>query len=154
MAEKNNKVDSKFSYVGAFWLPDSADKDPDTGTLSSDARHINLTTAPVYKELKSSDFKQFFNSMQSQTVETIETVHGRISDGDCAASLRRTTLGSPTCASISLLPPASFEFPFVSWACTSAALMIHVSIQRDTHSRTGIAGCRNTLPRYGNRTRS
>ena len=83
MAEKNNKVDSKFSYVGAFWFPDSADKDPDTGTLSSDADHINLTTAPVYKELKSSDFKQFFNSMRSQTVETIETVHGRISDGDC-----------------------------------------------------------------------
>jgi len=45
---KNLRLDSRFSMIGAFWLPET----PDTilkGTLVSDEREINFITAPEYE---------------------------------------------------------------------------------------------------------
>ncbi len=48
MADKNLRLDSRFSMIGAFWSPEA----PATimkGTLVSDDREINFTTAPEYE---------------------------------------------------------------------------------------------------------
>ena len=69
--------------IGAFWTPGATGDKPDTGTLAADDHHITLTTAPVYRELKPTDLKAVFESMQALKTETVETVHGRITEGDC-----------------------------------------------------------------------
>ncbi|HMF79158.1 MAG TPA: hypothetical protein VK604_26095 [Bryobacteraceae bacterium] len=48
MANKNLRLDSRFSIIGAFWSPET----PDTimkGPLVSDEREINFITAPEYE---------------------------------------------------------------------------------------------------------
>jgi hypothetical protein len=50
MADKNLRLDSRFSMIGAFWSPET----PDTimkGTLVSDEREIDFITAPEYESI-------------------------------------------------------------------------------------------------------
>lgn len=48
MADKNLRLDSRFSMLGAFWLPETPDSIM-KGTLVSDGREINFITAPEYE---------------------------------------------------------------------------------------------------------
>ena len=48
MADKNLRLDSRFSMIGAFWSPDTPDTIL-TGTLVSNEREINFITAPEYR---------------------------------------------------------------------------------------------------------
>jgi hypothetical protein len=48
MADKNLHLDSRFSIIGAFWLPETPDVILN-GTLVSDEREINFITAPEYE---------------------------------------------------------------------------------------------------------
>ena len=47
MSEKPNRLDSQFSLMGAFWLPDAPDI-IQSGTLSSDERKLTFSTSPNY----------------------------------------------------------------------------------------------------------
>ena len=47
MADEHNRLDSKFSVVGAFWAPETTDA-VQTGTLTADKNGITFTTAPEY----------------------------------------------------------------------------------------------------------
>lgn len=80
MADKYNRVDSQFSIIGAFWAPDSH-ADCATGTLTSDERHLTLTTAPVYKrQLAEEDYRNLFQFGQS---EIKKVIHGFTEEGIC-----------------------------------------------------------------------
>ena len=48
MADEHNRLNSKFSAVGAFWRPESTDA-VQTGSLTASESGITFTTAPEYK---------------------------------------------------------------------------------------------------------
>jgi hypothetical protein len=48
MADEHNRLDSKYSIIGAFWPPEKT-KTVQTGTLTSDEGGLTFTTAPEYK---------------------------------------------------------------------------------------------------------
>jgi hypothetical protein len=76
MADKNLRLDSRFSMIGAFWLPET----PDTilkGTLVSDEREINFITAPEYESSISMGLGMF--STPDPTM--IPALHGFTEDG-------------------------------------------------------------------------
>jgi ApeA N-terminal domain 1 len=76
MADKNLRLDSRFSMIGAFWSPET----PDTvikGTLVSDEREINFITAPEYERPISIGLGMF--AMPDSTM--IPALHGFTQDG-------------------------------------------------------------------------
>ena len=75
MADKNLRLDSRFSMIGAFWKPET----PDTimkGTLVSDEREMNFITAPEYERPISIDPGIF--AMPDSTM--IPALHGFTQD--------------------------------------------------------------------------
>src|ERR1700733_11578742 len=76
MADKNLRLDSRFSMIGAFWSPGT----PNTilkGTLVSDERAINFITAPEYERPISITPDLF--AMPDSTM--IPALHGFTEDG-------------------------------------------------------------------------
>ncbi len=75
MADKNLRLDSRFSMIGAFWSPET----PDTimkDTLVSDEREINFITAPEYERRISIGPGTF-----APDSTTIPALHGFTQDG-------------------------------------------------------------------------
>lgn len=76
MPDKNLRLDSRFSIIGAFWSPET----PDTimkGTLVSDEREINFTTAPEYERSISTGPDLFARPASTM----IPALHGFTEDG-------------------------------------------------------------------------
>jgi hypothetical protein len=95
MADKNLRLDSRFTMIGAFWLPET----PDTimkGTLVSDKREINFITAPEYERPISRGRGTFAKPESTM----IPALHGFTQDG-------LFTL----CQLVEQLGPSSTNFP-------------------------------------------
>jgi hypothetical protein len=76
MADKNLRLDSRFSMIGAFWSPETPDTIM-TGTLVSDEREIDFITAPEYERPISIGPGMF--AMPDSTM--IPALHGFTQDG-------------------------------------------------------------------------
>jgi len=76
MADNNLRLDSRFSMIGAFWLPETPEAIM-KGTLVSDEREINFITAPEYERPISLAPGMF--SMPDTTM--IPALHGFAEDG-------------------------------------------------------------------------
>src|ERR1039457_4230696 len=81
MADKNVRLDSKFSVVSAFWKPNAADV-VYTGTLKIDNRFITFTTAPEYsRTISATSLTSAMGFIQDG--QRIPVLHGFTEDGLC-----------------------------------------------------------------------
>jgi hypothetical protein len=79
MRDEHQRLDSRFSLVGAFWRPEAKDTVL-CGTLSADSRNLTLTSAPEYtRELRPLS-QTIFND---EPPERIPVLHGFSEDGPC-----------------------------------------------------------------------
>jgi hypothetical protein len=78
MADKNVRLDSRFSVIGAFWSPETPDSIA-TGTLVADEREIKFTTAPQYNRQPSIG-RDLSNGPDSTMIPAL---HGFTEDGPC-----------------------------------------------------------------------
>jgi hypothetical protein len=81
MAEKHDRLNSKFSSVAAFWKPDTADEVA-TGTLTIDDEGIHFVTAPKYAK-GSSLGPLDFTFINIASIPRTAAWHGFFNEGDC-----------------------------------------------------------------------
>src|SRR5579872_5709398 len=81
MANEHNRLDSKFSIVGAFWVPEMTDA-VQTGTLTADENGINFTTAPEYKR-GGKGLPPLSSLFARRTRKKVPVLHGFSEDGPC-----------------------------------------------------------------------
>src|SRR5579863_3085246 len=78
MADKNLRLDSRFSVIGAFWLPETPDS-VETGTIVSDEDKITFTTAPRYERQTLSGS----SLLSLPDTKMIRAFHGFTENGVC-----------------------------------------------------------------------
>ena len=81
MADEHNRLDSKFSIVGAFWAPESTDA-VQTGTLTADENGITFTTAPEYNR-GGKGIPPLSTLFARGTRKKVPVLHGFSQDGLC-----------------------------------------------------------------------
>jgi hypothetical protein len=81
MKEEHNRLNSKFSIVGAFWAPETRDV-VRTGTLTAEDNGITFTTAPEYKT-GGKGMSPLSNFCARSTGEKLPVLHGFSEDGLC-----------------------------------------------------------------------
>ncbi len=77
MEDPDERLNSQFTVVGAFWPPDAPDA-ISTGTLKADEQKITLTTAPTYSRQPNMS-----ELLSAGTVKTIPVLHGFTQYGMC-----------------------------------------------------------------------
>jgi hypothetical protein len=84
MADKHLMLDSKFSLVSAFWLPD-APESVFTGTLAADGHEIRFTTKFEYsRDLSSATHRSALTrQFSNDPPEPLPALHGFAEDGVC-----------------------------------------------------------------------
>jgi hypothetical protein len=83
MAEKHDKLDSRFSIVSAFWQPHSPDEVL-TGTLTSSDEGLTFTTAPLFaKGISIKPLAAAMRLSDSQAIPRMHVLHGFSEDGVC-----------------------------------------------------------------------
>lgn len=80
MSDKPNRLDSQFSLMGAFWLPDAPDV-AQSGTLSSNEHKIIFSTAPDYsRRLKTESISGLLSFRPGKRVPAM---HGYVEGFPC-----------------------------------------------------------------------
>ena len=83
MAEKHDKLDSRFSIISAFWQPQTP-AEVMTGTLTSSDEGLTFTTAPVYaKGISIKPLAAAMRLSESGAIPRIHALHGFSEVGIC-----------------------------------------------------------------------
>ncbi len=94
MSNKQNRLDSQFSLISAFWEPQSPDNVV-TGILTNDDDGLTFTTSPQYGYgIHVDSLASLMRSSESDTVPPVMAMHGFSADGICTLC-RLMQIGNP-----------------------------------------------------------